>query len=54
METTGNNSERRLIDYRHVTVNQQELCILENIDFHLDAGEFVYLIGKLAQVKLRC
>ena len=51
METTGNNSERRLIDYRHVTVNQQELCILENIDFHLDAGEFVYLIGKVGSGK---
>jgi cell division transport system ATP-binding protein len=51
VETTGNNSERRLIDYRHVTVNQQELCILENIDFHLDAGEFVYLIGKVGSGK---
>lgn len=42
---------RHLIDYRHVTVNQQELCILDGIDFHLDAGEFVYLIGKVGSGK---
>ena len=40
-----------MIDYRHVTVNQQELCILDGIDFHLDAGEFVYLIGKVGSGK---
>lgn len=40
-----------LIDYRKVTVSQQELCILEEIDFHLDAGEFVYLIGKVGSGK---
>lgn len=40
-----------LIDYRRVTVNQQELCILDEIDFHLDAGEFVYLIGKVGSGK---
>ncbi|MBR5803843.1 MAG: ATP-binding cassette domain-containing protein [Bacteroidaceae bacterium] len=40
-----------LIDYRHVSVYQQELCILDEIDFHLDAGEFVYLIGKVGSGK---
>lgn len=42
---------QHLIDYRHVTINQQELCILNEIDFHLDAGEFVYLIGKVGSGK---
>lgn len=42
---------QHLIDYRHVTINQQELCILNEIDFHLDAGEFVYLIGKVSSGK---
>ena len=42
---------RHLIDYRNVTVNQQEFCILDGIDFHLDAGEFVYLIGKVGSGK---
>lgn len=40
-----------LIDYRKVTLSQQELCILDEIDFHLDAGEFVYLIGKVGSGK---
>lgn len=40
-----------LIDYRHVTIRQQELNVLENIDFHLDEGEFVYLIGKVGSGK---
>lgn len=43
--------EQRLIDYRHVTINQQELCILDEVDFHLDEGEFVYLIGKVGSGK---
>lgn len=51
METKGNHSTRRLIDYRSVTVNQQELCILDEVDFHLDEGEFVYLIGKVGSGK---
>ena len=46
-----NNSAVRLIDYRNVTINQQEVCILDGIDFHLDAGEFVYLIGKVGSGK---
>ena len=46
-----NSSAVRLIDYRNVTINQQEVCILDGIDFHLDAGEFVYLIGKVGSGK---
>lgn len=40
-----------LIDYNHVTINQQEHCVLEGIDFHLEEGEFVYLIGKVGSGK---
>lgn len=40
-----------LIDYRAVTVSQQELCVLDEIDFHLEEGEFVYLIGKVGSGK---
>ena len=46
-----NSSAGHLIDYRNVTINQQEVCILDGIDFHLDAGEFVYLIGKVGSGK---
>ena len=46
-----NCSAGHLIDYRNVSINQQEVCILDGIDFHLDAGEFVYLIGKVGSGK---
>lgn len=46
-----NSSAGHLIDYRNITINQQEVCILDGIDFHLDAGEFVYLIGKVGSGK---
>ncbi len=44
-------SPNRLIDYQGVSIFQKEQCILENIDFHLDAGEFVYLVGKVGSGK---
>ncbi len=40
-----------LIDYRNVSIYQKEQCILEEVDFHLDAGEFVYLVGKVGSGK---
>lgn len=40
-----------LIDYKDVTINQQEHTILEHVDFQLHAGEFVYLIGKVGSGK---
>lgn len=44
-------STNRLIDYQGVNICQKELCILEHVDFHLDAGEFVYLVGKVGSGK---
>ena len=43
--------EEALIDYRGVSIYQQELCVLEDVDLHLGAGEFVYLIGKVGSGK---
>ena len=43
--------ERILIDYKNVTINQQEHTILEHVDFKLHAGNFVYLIGKVGSGK---
>lgn len=40
-----------LIDYKDVTINQQEHTILEHVDFKLHAGDFVYLIGKVGSGK---
>lgn len=40
-----------LIDYQNVEVNQQEHVVLTDVNFHLDEGEFVYLIGKVGTGK---
>ena len=36
-----------LIDYKNVNVYQEDKCILTGVDFHVDEGEFVYIIGKV-------
>ena len=40
-----------LIKYKDVSINQQELSVLENVDFEVNKGEFVYLIGKVGTGK---
>lgn len=44
-------SEAPLISYSNVSIWQQEQEILENINFSIDPGEFVYLIGKVGSGK---
>ena len=40
-----------LIDYDKVKVYQQDTLILDNVSFHADEGEFIYLIGKVGSGK---
>lgn len=40
-----------LIDYKKVKVYQQDKLILDDVDFHVDEGELVYLIGKVGSGK---
>lgn len=40
-----------IIDYQKATIYHDDECILNEIDFHLDEGEFVYLIGKVGAGK---
>ena len=40
-----------LIDYNNVTIYQDDKCVLKNIDFKVDEGEFVYIIGKVGSGK---
>ncbi len=40
-----------LIDYQKVNIYQQEKLILEDVDFHVDEGEFIYIIGKVGSGK---
>jgi cell division transport system ATP-binding protein len=46
-----NNTHEALIRYRAVNVAQQELDVLEGVNFELRPGEFVYFIGKVGSGK---
>ena len=40
-----------LIEYKNATIYQEDKLILDNANFHLDEGEFIYLIGKVGSGK---
>lgn len=40
-----------LIEYKNVEICQGDKAVLENVDFHADNGEFIYLIGKVGSGK---
>ncbi len=41
-----------LIDYKNVTISHYEdEVVLEGVDFHAEAGEFIYIIGKVGSGK---
>lgn len=51
MEQQADIDNRPLISYKKVSINQQALCVLTDIDFELHKGDFVYLIGKVGSGK---
>ena len=44
-------SEKRLIEYKGVNVYRKDLNVLQNVNFELRKGEFVYFIGKVGSGK---
>lgn len=40
-----------LIDYEKVNVYQEDTPVLKDVDFHVDEGEFIYIIGKVGSGK---
>lgn len=40
-----------LIDYQQVNIYQQDAIVLSDVDFHVDNGEFIYIIGKVGSGK---
>ena len=40
-----------LVDYKKVNIYQDNNLVLENVDFHADKGELIYLIGKVGAGK---
>ena len=41
----------KVVDYRNVEILRKELVVLKHVDFSLEEGEFVYLIGKVGSGK---
>ena len=44
-------SEELLIEYRNVNIDRKDLNVLQNVNFELRKGEFVYFIGKVGSGK---
>ena len=40
-----------LIEYNKVNIYQADEMILEGVDFHVDADQFIYIIGKVGSGK---
>ena len=40
-----------LIDYQNVQISHDDECILTDVNFHAEEGEFIYIIGKVGSGK---
>lgn len=40
-----------LVDYKNVNICQDSKCVLKEVNFHVDEGEFIYIIGKVGSGK---
>ncbi len=40
-----------LIDYKNVSICQEYNCVLKDVNFHAEEGEFIYVIGKVGSGK---
>lgn len=39
------------IEYKNVCIYQDDVCVLEGVNFHVDEGEFIYIIGHVGSGK---
>jgi cell division transport system ATP-binding protein len=40
-----------LIEYKKVRIFREDVCVLNDVDFHVEEGEFIYIIGKVGSGK---
>ena len=41
-----------LISYKNANIYQRHgICVLKNVNFHVDEGQFIYLIGRVGSGK---
>ena len=41
----------KIVDYKGVEILRKELVVLKNVNFSIEEGEFVYLIGRVGSGK---
>lgn len=39
------------VEYKNVSINHEDVCVLANVNFHVDEGEFIYIIGHVGSGK---
>ncbi len=39
------------VEYKNVSIYHDDICVLANVDFHVDEGEFIYIIGHVGSGK---
>ena len=39
------------VEYKNVNIYQDDVCVLSNVEFHVDEGEFIYIIGHVGSGK---
>lgn len=39
------------IEYKNVSICQDDVCVLSSVDFHVDESEFIYIIGNVGSGK---
>ena len=39
------------VDYKNVSIYQDSVCVLAGVDFHVEEGEFIYIIGHVGSGK---
>lgn len=44
-------SRYMFVEYKNVNIYQDDVCVLSNVDFHVDEGEFIYIIGHVGSGK---
>ena len=45
------NDNDMFIEYKNVNIYQDDVKVLANVDFHVDEGEFIYIIGHVGSGK---